>query len=239
MTVSLAAVFIPILFMGGIVGRLLNEFAVTIIIAIIASGIISVTLTPMLCARLLKDEHGRKHGWIYTAMESVFNRMQSAYSRTLLWSLKHKPVIVGVFVFTLFASYGLYQTMQPGLPAQRRCRPHQRPGPGGERHLVRGYGPLYGAGPAHYPRSSSRGWRDGAGRCRQRRCRHQRRAHQHCRVEAAGGARATGGPGHPRPAAATFQHSGHQRLPDQPAGRASGRAHVAFQLPVHSAGPGP
>ena len=61
MTISLAAVFIPIVFMGGIVGRLLHEFAVTIILAILCSGIISVTLTPMLCARILKDEHGVKH----------------------------------------------------------------------------------------------------------------------------------------------------------------------------------
>ena len=58
MTVSLAAVFIPIVFMGGIVGRLLHEFAVTIILAILFSGVVSVTLTPMLCARILKDEHG-------------------------------------------------------------------------------------------------------------------------------------------------------------------------------------
>jgi len=118
MTVSLAAVFIPILFMGGIVGRLLNEFAVTIIIAIVASGIVSVTLTPMLCARWLKDEHGQEHGWFYRAMERGFNAMQSTYSRTLRWSMGHKPVIIGIFVFTLFASYGLYQTMpQDFLPS--------------------------------------------------------------------------------------------------------------------------
>jgi HAE1 family hydrophobic/amphiphilic exporter-1 len=61
MTVSLAAVFIPVVFMGGIVGRLLHEFAVTIIIAILCSGIISVTLTPMLCSRLLKPHRGEEH----------------------------------------------------------------------------------------------------------------------------------------------------------------------------------
>ena len=64
MTVSLAAVFIPIVFMGGIVGRLLHEFAVTIIMAIIFSGIISITLTPMLCARLLRDEHVQNHNML-------------------------------------------------------------------------------------------------------------------------------------------------------------------------------
>ena len=65
MTISLAAVFIPIVFMGGIVGRLLHEFAVTIIMAIIFSGIISITLTPMLCARLLRDEHSASHNMFY------------------------------------------------------------------------------------------------------------------------------------------------------------------------------
>src|SRR5580700_11131012 len=65
MTASLAAVFIPLVFMGGIVGRLLHEFAVTIVLAIVFSGIISVTLTPMLCARFLKDEHNEKHNAFY------------------------------------------------------------------------------------------------------------------------------------------------------------------------------
>ena len=61
MTVSLAAVFIPIVFMSGIVGRLFHEFAVTIVIAVLVSGVVSLTLTPMLCARFLRDERGRKH----------------------------------------------------------------------------------------------------------------------------------------------------------------------------------
>ncbi len=72
MTMSLAAVFIPILFMSGIVGRLLHEFAVTIIIAILISGLVSVTLTPMLCARVLKDERRSGHGWIYRWSEAAF-----------------------------------------------------------------------------------------------------------------------------------------------------------------------
>jgi HAE1 family hydrophobic/amphiphilic exporter-1 len=118
MTISLAAVFIPILFMGGIVGRLLNEFAVTIILAIVASGIVSVTLTPMLCARILKDEHGQAHGVFYRASEATFNWMQNTYASTLRWSLNNKLVIMGVFVFTLFASGWLYQSMpQDFLPS--------------------------------------------------------------------------------------------------------------------------
>ena len=74
MTISLAAVFIPIVFMGGIVGRLLHEFAVTIILAILFSGIISVTLTPMLCARILKDEHGQQHNAFYRWSEDRLQR---------------------------------------------------------------------------------------------------------------------------------------------------------------------
>ena len=112
MTVSLAAVFIPIVFMGGIVGRLLHEFAVTIIMAIIFSGIISITLTPMLCARLLRDEHHQNHNIFYRLSETAFNRVQAAYDRSLRWSQKHGPVIMGVFVLSLVASVVLMAVMQ-------------------------------------------------------------------------------------------------------------------------------
>ncbi|WP_410961997.1 efflux RND transporter permease subunit, partial [Salmonella sp. SAL4359] len=67
MTVSLAAVFIPVLFMGGVVGRLLHEFAVTIGVAILVSGFVSISLTPMLCSRFLKPPHAQKHGVFYNA----------------------------------------------------------------------------------------------------------------------------------------------------------------------------
>jgi HAE1 family hydrophobic/amphiphilic exporter-1 len=118
MATSLAAVFIPILFMGGVVGRLLHEFAVTIILAILASGIISVTLTPMLCARILKDEHGQTHGWFYRLSENTFNWMQSTYTTTLRAALHHKPVVIGIFVMTLAASAGLFMIMpQDFLPS--------------------------------------------------------------------------------------------------------------------------
>ncbi len=112
MTVSLAAVFIPIVFMGGIVGRLLHEFAVTIILAILCSGIISVTLTPMLCARILKDEHGVKHNAFYRWSENTFNSMQDAYNRSLTWSLNHRRVILGLFVLSVVASGVLFSVMQ-------------------------------------------------------------------------------------------------------------------------------
>jgi len=112
MTISLAAVFIPIVFMGGIVGRLLHEFAVTIIAAILFSGVISITLTPMLCARLLKDEHGQSHNWFYEWSEKTFNRIQDSYARSLQWSIDHSRFIMGVFFASLVAMVFLMATMQ-------------------------------------------------------------------------------------------------------------------------------
>jgi HAE1 family hydrophobic/amphiphilic exporter-1 len=118
MTISLAAVFIPIVFMSGIVGRLLHEFAVTIILAVLFSGVVSVTLTPMLCARALKDERGRKHNVFYRMSENGFNRLHEIYRGSLLWSLDHKPVIMGLFAASVAASIGLYHVMpQDFLPA--------------------------------------------------------------------------------------------------------------------------
>src|SRR5207253_10172825 len=75
MTISLAAVFIPVLFMGGILGRLLKEFAVTIIVAVLISGVVSLTLTPMLCSRMLKVEREQRHGRLYALSERVFDAL--------------------------------------------------------------------------------------------------------------------------------------------------------------------
>jgi HAE1 family hydrophobic/amphiphilic exporter-1 len=85
MTLSLAAVFIPVFFMGGVVGRLLHEFAATIIAAILISGVVSLTLTPMLCSRFLRSHEGERHGRLYAATERVFGSMLAAYD----WSLSH------------------------------------------------------------------------------------------------------------------------------------------------------
>ena len=112
MTVSLAAVFIPVVFMGGIVGRLLHEFAFTIIIAIVFSGVISVTLTPMLCAYVLKDEQGRAHNSFYRWSERSFARIQAGYDRSLGWAVNHRPVILGLFFASIAASVGLFSIMQ-------------------------------------------------------------------------------------------------------------------------------
>jgi hydrophobic/amphiphilic exporter-1 (mainly G- bacteria), HAE1 family len=101
MTVSLAAVFIPIVFMGGIVGRLLHEFAVTIVLAIVVSGIVSVTLTPMLCSRFIKPSKSSDHGRFYDWSEQTFKRVESGYERSLQWSLHHRGLIFGAFVASL------------------------------------------------------------------------------------------------------------------------------------------
>jgi HAE1 family hydrophobic/amphiphilic exporter-1 len=119
MTVSLAAVFIPVLFMGGIVGRLLHEFAMTIVLAIVFSGVVSVTLTPMLCSRMLKDERGQRHGKFYQLSEQTFQRMQAFYERTLKWSLGHQSIIFMVFAGSLVATVVLFYFMpQDFLPSE-------------------------------------------------------------------------------------------------------------------------
>ena len=83
MTFSLVAVFIPVLFMGGILGRLLHEFAVTITMAILVSGFVSLTLTPMLCSRFLRPPGEERHGRFYMVLERFFDRMRRAYERSL------------------------------------------------------------------------------------------------------------------------------------------------------------
>jgi len=118
MTVSLAAVFIPIVFMGGIIGRLLHEFAVTIIVAILISGLVSVTLTPMLCARVLRREDPQDHNALYRWSERAFDRLRGAYDRSLRWSMDHGRFILGLFVASILASVVLFEVMpQDFLPS--------------------------------------------------------------------------------------------------------------------------
>ena len=90
MTLSLAAVFIPVFFMGGILGRLLHEFAVTIVAAILVSGLVSLTLTPMLCSRFLKPPREEHHGRLYLLTERFFDGMLRLYDSTLQWVLRHR-----------------------------------------------------------------------------------------------------------------------------------------------------
>ena len=102
MTISLVAVFIPVLFMGGVLGRLLHEFAVTISAAILVSGFVSLTLIPMLCSRFLKPvDHAKKHGKVYLATERVFNSGVDFYERTLRFSLRRRALVMGIALATV------------------------------------------------------------------------------------------------------------------------------------------
>src|SRR6516165_5447005 len=101
MTISLAAVFLPVLFMGGVLGRLLNEFAVTIISAILVSGFVSLTLTPMLCSRFLKHHHSDTHGRLFNFFERLQDGLTRIYDRCLCVVLRHKPATMIVSLLLL------------------------------------------------------------------------------------------------------------------------------------------
>ncbi len=100
-SISLVAVFIPLLLMGGIVGRLFREFAVTLSTAIVVSMLISLTTTPMMCAYLLRDEHRKKHGRIYMASERFFDWVLSIYRRSLHWVLENPGLTLTVLLLTI------------------------------------------------------------------------------------------------------------------------------------------
>jgi len=119
MTLSLAAVFIPVLFMGGIIGRLLHEFAVTIGAAVLVSGFVSLTLTPMLCSKFLRPLAAERHGRLYETSERFFTRMLNAYRRSLQIALKHKRVTFAIFILSLVATYALFKVSSYGfLPSE-------------------------------------------------------------------------------------------------------------------------
>jgi HAE1 family hydrophobic/amphiphilic exporter-1 len=115
MTVSLAAVFIPILFMAGILGRLFREFAVTICAAILISGLVSLILTPMLCGHLLRETKSRQHGALDRATERVFDGMRGAYGQSLGWVLCHRPVMLAMFLVVGGATAYLYTVVPKGF----------------------------------------------------------------------------------------------------------------------------
>lgn len=116
MTISLAVVFIPFVFMGGILGRLLSEFAVTIGAAIIISGVVSLTLTPMMCDRLLsKHDHEVRHGWLYRAFEAGFDFLLAIYRFGLDLSLRFRLVTMAITAVILAATVHLYLKMPQGF----------------------------------------------------------------------------------------------------------------------------
>ncbi|HTZ03468.1 MAG TPA: efflux RND transporter permease subunit [Xanthobacteraceae bacterium] len=114
-SVSLIAVFIPLLLMGGIVGRLFHEFAITVTAAILVSVVVSLTLTPMLCSRFLVSEHDRKHGRIYQAIGAGFDSIVSGYRRGLDVVLRHQFITLMVFFATVCATAALFIMIPKGF----------------------------------------------------------------------------------------------------------------------------
>ncbi len=115
MTVSLAAVFIPILFMAGFLGRLFREFAVTIMTAILISGVVSITLTPMLCSRFLKASALHARSGLSRRLEAAFAAMRRGYERSLGWALRHRPVMLAIFVLVVAATVQMFRAIPKGF----------------------------------------------------------------------------------------------------------------------------
>ncbi|WP_028079455.1 efflux RND transporter permease subunit [Solimonas soli] len=119
MTLSLVAVFIPILFMGGIIGRLFREFSMTVAIAILLSAAVSLTLTPMLCSRFLGDHRHTPRGRFYRWTESAFDAVLGVYERSLRWALRHYRLMLLVAGATLLATVFAFRIVQTGfIPTQ-------------------------------------------------------------------------------------------------------------------------
>src|SRR6185295_8423705 len=113
MTISLTAVFVPILFMQGMVGRLFREFAVTVGIAVLISGAVSLSITPMLCSRLLKPQH--EHGWLFNWSERLFNAARNGYIASLRWMLRFQGLVLLVSVAALLSMGVLYEVVPKGF----------------------------------------------------------------------------------------------------------------------------
>jgi len=119
MTLSLAAVFIPILFMGGILGRLLHEFAVVIMAAVLISGFVSLTLSPLMCSRILRPEHAQRHGRVYLAIERGFEAVKHAYDVSLKWVIARPRATMATFLAIVVATGVLFVKMPKGfLPSE-------------------------------------------------------------------------------------------------------------------------
>ena len=118
-SLSLVAVFIPILLMGGIIGRLFREFAVTLSVAIAVSLVVSLTATPMMCARLLRPHEREKHGRFFMASERGFAWILGRYERALEWVLRHQPLTLAVTLGTMVATIVLYAKIPKGFFPQQ------------------------------------------------------------------------------------------------------------------------
>jgi len=118
-SISLIAVFIPLLMLGGIVGRLFREFAVTLSTAILVSMLISLTTTPMMCAYILVDEHKKQHGRLYTANERIFQWFLALYRHSLTWVLENPAITLIVLVLTVALNGVLFYAMPKGFFPQQ------------------------------------------------------------------------------------------------------------------------
>jgi hydrophobic/amphiphilic exporter-1 (mainly G- bacteria), HAE1 family len=119
MTCSLAAVFIPVLFLGGIIGRLLHEFAVMIAAAILVSGFVSLTLTPMLCSRFLHPFSTQRHGHLYQVTERGFDKLLDSYRSSLGWVMRHRRATMSVMLLTVVGTaWGFYTIPKGFLPEE-------------------------------------------------------------------------------------------------------------------------
>ncbi|MGH8760324.1 MAG: efflux RND transporter permease subunit, partial [Burkholderiales bacterium] len=115
MTLSLAAVFIPVLFMGGVLGRLLHEFAVTIMAAVLVSGFVSLSLTPMLCSRWLRPARKEGHGRMFRWSERAFDAMRDFYEVTLRWAMARHRLVMAIFVAVFAVTAYLFVTIPKGF----------------------------------------------------------------------------------------------------------------------------
>ena len=119
LTVSLIAVFIPLLFMTGVVGRLFKEFSVTLSVAVIVSAVVSLTLTPMMCGRLLRPASDERPGRIARWSEAGFNTLLAGYRHSLGWTFRHQTFVLWIGIATLIGTIGLYAVVPKGfLPRQ-------------------------------------------------------------------------------------------------------------------------
>ena len=179
MSTSLIAVFIPILLMGGIVGRLFREFAVTLSVAIAVSLVVSLTTTPMMCAQFLRQHNPSDRSRAYRFGERVFNGLLAGYDRGLRWVLRHQNLVLLITVGTLALNIYLYIIVPKGFFPAGRYRPPGRRGPRIAGHLLRRHEREADAARGHRAERPRRGLR--AGLCRQRRWwrDHECRPHVH------------------------------------------------------------
>jgi multidrug efflux pump subunit AcrB len=118
-SLSLIAVFIPLLLMGGIIGRLFREFAVVVTLTIVVSAVVALTLSPMMCSLFLRDERHVRHGRVYNFVERFFNAMVAGYTRGLDWVLAHQGITLGVFLITFCSTGVLYVIVPKGFFPQQ------------------------------------------------------------------------------------------------------------------------